>query len=335
MRIWRRAEPAEQVLQRGQVVDVLQALADGLEQDRERRILAGHVEQLRGPLPLLPERRAFARGAARQQQRPGRALAEPGREQRRTADLFGDDVLDLVGVESEQVGARRGVLGVGEPDDDAVVGGRRRSSRGRTVRSAARHRQRPRRVHALAVRRVQDQSPVAELVTEPFDHQGAVGGDLSGRRLLLGDELNEIVGGVVVEPAGCGSVPAPRVSCPSEISRRNCSERLAQFRRPAEAVAVPERQPAGLPVGGADQHPVVGDLLDPPAGGAEREDVADPGLVDHLLVEFADPGCFLADHVDREQTAVGDGAAGRDGQPLRARPSREGVGVAVPDEARA
>ena len=86
-----------------------------------------------------------------------------------------------------------------------------------------------------------------------------------------------------------------------------------------------------------DQHPVVGDVLDPPAGRAEREDVADPRLVDHLLVELADPpaGPLAADQEDAEQPAVGDGAAAGDGEPLGAGPAGERAGDAVPDDARA
>ena len=136
-------------------------------------------------------------------------------------------------------------------------------------------------------------------------------------------------------PAGAAAFAAPRSRRPSDISRRNSPERRAEFGGPAETVAVPERQPARLSVGGADQHPVERDLLDPPAGGAEREDVADPRFVDHLLVEFADPGGLLADHVDGEQAAVGDGAARGDGQALRAGPAGERVGVAVPHQPRA
>ena len=82
-----------------------------------------------------------------------------------------------------------------------------------------------------------------------------------------------------------------------------------------------------------DQHPVVGDVLDPPARGAQREDVADPGLVDHLLVELADPPAgALADQEDPEQAAVGDGAAAGHRQPLGARPGGERAGHPVPDD---
>ena len=97
---------------------------------------------------------------------------------------------------------------------------------------------------------------------------------------------------------------------------------------------MPERQLAGQPGRGRDEHPVVGDVLDPPARRAEGEDVADPRLVHHLLVELADPRALLADEEDAEQAAVGDGAAAGDRKPLRARPSGQGAGHAVPDQAR-
>ena len=109
---------------------------------------------------------------------------------------------------------------------------------------------------------------------------------------------------------------------------------LAELGGSAEGVALPERQPAGDAGRRRDQHPVVGDVLDPPAGRAEREDVADPGLVDHLLVELADPPAgALADEEDPEQPAVGDGAAARDGEPLRAGAAGDGAADAVPDDA--
>ena len=70
----------------------------------------------------------------------------------------------------------------------------------------------------------------------------------------------------------------------------------------------------------------MGDVLDPPAGRAEGEDVADAGLVDHLLVELADPRARARsppDEEDAEQAAVGDGAAAGDGEPLGARAAGE------------
>src|SRR5262249_37489771 len=60
-----RAEPAEQPLQRRQIEYVLQALAVGLEHDREARILARDLEEALCLEPLLPERRPLTGPPAR------------------------------------------------------------------------------------------------------------------------------------------------------------------------------------------------------------------------------------------------------------------------------
>ena len=83
--------------QRGHIEHVLQALARRLEQHRERRVLRRHREQIGGALALLPQRRALAGSTAGQQQRPGRALAEARREQRRRGQRRHDEVVDLLG----------------------------------------------------------------------------------------------------------------------------------------------------------------------------------------------------------------------------------------------
>ena len=62
-----------------------------------------------------------------------------------------------------------------------------------------------------------------------------------------------------------------------------------------------------------------------------------PELVDHLLVELADAPAGrarLADHEDTEQAAVRDRAAAGDGDDPRVAAALDGVGDAVPDDAR-
>ncbi len=71
------AQLAEDLAQRRHVEDVLQALPRRLEKDRERRVLGRHGEQVGRLLALLPQRRALIGAAARQQQGPPGALAEP------------------------------------------------------------------------------------------------------------------------------------------------------------------------------------------------------------------------------------------------------------------
>ena len=114
------------------------------------------------------------------------------------------------------------------------------------------------------------------------------------------------------------------------------AEGPAELGRAAQRVALPERQLPRLPGRGGDEHPVVGDVLDAPGRRAEREDVADPRLVDHLLVELADPAAraLAGGEEDGVQAAVGDRAAAGDGEALGAAAAGEGVGHAVPHDAR-
>ena len=108
----------------------------------------------------------------------------------------------------------------------------------------------------------------------------------------------------------------------------------AELGRAPELVALPERQTPRQARGRGHEHPVVGDVLDPPGRGAEGEHVADAGLVDHLLVQLADPpaGAFPGGEEHGVQPAVGDGATTGDGQPLRAAATGEDTGDAVPDD---
>ena len=60
-------DAVQDALQRGQVEYVLEALAVGLEHDRERAVVARDLEQALRLQPLLPQRRALTRPAARDQ----------------------------------------------------------------------------------------------------------------------------------------------------------------------------------------------------------------------------------------------------------------------------
>jgi hypothetical protein len=279
---------AQQVHQRGHVEDVLQAFAHRLQHDRERRVLPRDLQQLRRTLPLLPQRRPPAGLPPGQQHGPRRALAEPRREQRGRADLGGDDVADLVGLDQRDPG-RRWLIGVRHPDDDPVVG-----VHGLHVHAAVplpqprRDGQRPRAVHARPVRAVQHHAPVTQLVPEPLHDQGPVVGHRAGGFPLVGEVTEQVPGGQLVQ-AGLGQHGRRGVRVRLGQLTAGAPDRGPQLGGPPGGVAVPERQLAGLAGRRGDQHAVGGDVLDPPGGGAEHEHVADPRLVDHLLVEFAHP----------------------------------------------
>ena len=79
--------------------------------------------------------------------------------------------------------------------------------------------------------------------------------------------------------------------------------------------------------GRGNQNPVKGDVLNFPAGGAEREDVAYPGFVDHLLIEFADAATALvrlAGGTSSGRTCRGPGVPGAHDEHTKEPPVRDG-----------
>ena len=257
----------QHALEARDVEDVLQALAHGLEHDREGRVARGDLEQRRGALALLPQRLAPVGAAAGQQQRARRALAEPGREQGRPAELVGDALLHRAGVEQQRLRAppapsrgarRRGRPGVGcsaashGPASKSGIRSTMPSSAGIACTSSPcrlahrrRHRQRPRRVHLGAEGGVDDDPPVAELVAEPLDHDRAVVGDVAGGLALLAQVADQVVGRPRVEPAG--GQPGARLLVRQGVELADeLADGAAELERAADLVAVPERQPSGL-----------------------------------------------------------------------------------------
>ena len=101
-----RVQAAQQLREARHVEHVAQALAVGLEHDRELAVALGHLEQRLRLQALLPERRALARVGARDQQRARGVLAEARAEQGRGAELAHDQVLELVGLDQHELGAR-------------------------------------------------------------------------------------------------------------------------------------------------------------------------------------------------------------------------------------
>ena len=99
-------EAAQQLLQAGHVEHVLEALAVGLEHDWEVGVAAGDLEQVLGLQALLPQRRAPAGVGAGDEQRARGVLAKARAEQRGVAELGGDRLLDLVGLEQDQLADR-------------------------------------------------------------------------------------------------------------------------------------------------------------------------------------------------------------------------------------
>src|SRR5205085_791935 len=135
---------------------------------------------------------------------------------------------------------RRGV-GVGEVERDAVVRPERAHLEPQRVAQARTERDRPRSVDPRPAGREDAAAPVADLVPEALDDDGAVGGAGAGRRRLLGQEGEEVPGGALVEGV---LVAEPRerllLRQRDELARR-APDRLAELVRPPHALALPER----------------------------------------------------------------------------------------------
>ena len=324
-----RADLGEHLAQRGHVEDVAQALTRRLQQHRERREAARDLEQVGRALPLLPQRRALAGTAPRQQQRPRRVLAELRREQRRVRQPGDEELVDLVGIGEQQLG-RDVVDRLRQPQDDAVVAPEH-LHRQVGAREPLLDRERPRRVHTRAEGREDADAPIADLVGEALDDDGAVVGDRARRLGLLVEIHPEVRRGPGVEavfPQHRFCLCAPQAA---QLAHEP-AQRAAELERPAGPVALPERRLRGLAGRGSDDHAVDGDLLDAPGRRAEHEALADAALVDHLLVELADPAAVGQEHA--EQPAVGDRAAALHRDPLRAFARPDATFDAVPDDAR-
>src|SRR4029078_3626902 len=112
----------------------------------------------------------------------------------------------------------------------------------------------------------------------------------------------EILGGEVVEVVVLGELLGLRAHCLA----REGAYRATEVRGAPDAVAPPERHRTGCAGRRGDDHPVAGDLLDPPGRSAEQEGLPWAGLVDHLLIELADPAPVR--EVDAVEAAVGNRA---------------------------
>ena len=125
--------------------------------------------------------------------------------------------------------------------------------------------------------------PVAQLVAEALDHDRPVGRQRAGRLLLLvqvgeevvGRQLVEVVVGAQARHGGRSLARRASGRLRLELAREG-AERPPELDRPADRVALPERQLARLAGRRADQHPIVADALDAPGASAPRR-ITSPG----------------------------------------------------------
>ena len=254
----------------------------------KRPVPRGHGEQVGGALALRPERAAAARVPPRQEKGPRGVLAKARREERGLAEVPHDDVLDLVGRRKEQRRVGR-LVGLRDPEHHAVVGPDRLDVGGARLLQPREHGRGPGGMDPRAPGRQDADPPVADLVDVPLDDERAVARHLPRRLPLVAQIRHEIRRGPGIE-----AVPVPQAPLRVGALRRRqlagqLADRRAELRGPTRPVAVPEGHLPGKAGRRRHEDAVVGDLVDPPGGGAEHEDVAGLRLEHHLLVELADP----------------------------------------------
>ena len=323
---------AQDVDQRRQVEDVAQDLAVGLEDDREAGVLLRRAEQLLGAEPLGVERHALAGAPPRQEQGARRVLAEVAGEQRRPRQLGGDRLLDAIGIRHEPLPLEWPLRGR-QAEGDPVVVPQDLDRRAERRPELGLDGQRPRCVHPRPERGEDADPEVAELVAEALDGDGAVGRQRAGRLALFRHVAAEVVDRPAVEPVLASEVVARLVRAHLVEPPDQRADPAAERGGATGPVPLPERHPPRLAGRRADDDPVAPDLLDPPGRRAEQERVAGPRLVDHLLVELADPRALGAE-VDGVQPAVRNRAAAGQRDDARPTPRRDAVGRPVPRQAR-
>src|SRR5262249_2813424 len=145
------------------------------------------LEQALGLEPLLPERRPLPRAPARDQERSGGVLPEPGAEESAAAELADHEILDLARVEEDLI-CRRGCVRIGKGEREARVRRDRWHLEAERLGGARPEWERPGRVPAPAEGREDAEPPVSDLVAEPLDDDRPVRGDCAGGRSLLTEE---------------------------------------------------------------------------------------------------------------------------------------------------
>ena len=181
-------------------------------------------------------------------------------------------------------------------------------------------------------------APVPDLVQVALDDDRFVAGNFPGGIGLVVQVLDEVGGGALIEPVRLQPRQRLRFRGPGQLAGE-APDVHPELQGAAGPVAVPEGHLPRLAGRGSDDHLVLGDLLDPPAGSAEDEDVALARLEDHLFVQLAYapllsapafPG--LQEHPIKSAVRDGSGVRDRHARGSLARPQR--ARHPVPGEAR-
>ncbi len=311
------------------VEHIVQTFTGGLQKDREARVLGRHREQIGRLLPLLPQWSPAVRATTRQQQRPSRALAEASRKHCGVGQLGDEEVVEVIGI-YQQLVDRNAILGLGQPNHDAVVGPHELHIPAPLFGHPVLERHPPWSVNLGAERRENTDPPVADFVAESFDDDRAIGWQLGGDFPLFFEIHHQVLSRQGVQTVALGQpldsgISIHGIDLPNELAHGS-----TQFERAAGPVAMPERHLARLAWSRGDHDPLMGDVLDPPGGRSEEERLASPGFVHHLLIELTDPGAVGEE--DAVQASIGNGAAAGYREALRTGPTPDHTLNTIPND---
>ena len=224
-RTLRTAQVAQHLAQRREVEHVVEALAGGLEEDRERRVLRRPPTAGRPPAGAAATAACAGRAGGGAAAAPGPRTRGSGRRTARCPAAAAMRMLvDLVGVDQQLVD-RQLVDRLGQAEDDAVVAPHELDVEPPPLAEPGLQRHGPRRVHLGAERRQHAHPPVADLVAEALDHDRAVVGHRAGGLGLLVEVRDEVGGRPLVEPdVGLQACRPP--------GRRGAADARGRTRRP-------------------------------------------------------------------------------------------------------
>ena len=242
--------------------------------------------------PLLPERRPLAGPPSGDQEGARGVLAEARAEERRAADLLHDELLELVRRRASRSATAGGASASGRWSAMPSSRPDRLHLERRARRGARLERQRPRGVDAAAERRQDADPPVADLVAEALDDDRAVGRAAPPVAAAWSSQVGEQVRGRALVEAVVAAQASPRPvasdSADELPGERAPSRRPSSNGRPTPSPFQNGTAP-GTPGAGetSTRSRVISSIRHVEAPSMKVSPCA--RLVDHLLVELADP----------------------------------------------
>ena len=180
---------------------IVQHLTKCLGDNREVGMAHGYLHEIPGAQALEPKRGPASRAVLGQKQGPLCRLAEGGGEHRCVGDFLFDQIIGIIGGESGEDVQGWCLVGVRQAEHYAVVVIHALGTDSKPASQSALQRQCQWSEDSAAERGVKDETKIAELVPEEFQHHSVVGGQDAGRFPLVEKEGAEVQRSLFVQAA--------------------------------------------------------------------------------------------------------------------------------------